>query len=62
MNLAMESNLASPAELGEVDGSENNRLSVKNLKILSSALAAGIVISMLPTNPIKISAVFFSFH
>jgi hypothetical protein len=42
MNLAIESNLPTPPEPGEVDGSENNRLSVNSLKILSAALAAGM--------------------
>jgi hypothetical protein len=59
MNLAIESNLPTPPELGEVDGSENNRLSVNSLKILSAALAAGIVINRLHTNTRNKSLVLF---
>jgi hypothetical protein len=59
MNLAIESNLPTPPELGEVDGSENNRLSVNSFKIFSAALAAGIVINKLHSNTSNKSVVFF---
>jgi hypothetical protein len=61
MNLAIESNLPSPPELGEVDGSENNRLSVNSLNIFSVAFDAGMVMNKLPTNTINISVVLFLF-
>jgi hypothetical protein len=64
MNLAIKSNLPTPPEPGEVDGSENNRFSVNSLKILSLALVAGIVINTLHThtrNKILVLFLFVSF-
>ena len=61
MNSAIESNLPTPPEPGEVDGSENYRLMVNSLKIFSAPLAAGIIIKRLHTHKTNKSVVFFLF-
>jgi hypothetical protein len=61
MYWAIESNLATPPESGEEDGSENNRLRVNSLNVLPAALAAEIVINQLHTSTKTKSMVFFVF-